>query len=91
MVKENKPLHIGFIFYDFSDSRAIEVINGIVKNLKYDKLSFFPTGPLNSKKELDDNNRIKVLDALISTPLDGLISLQFWEIILRVVWRYTLP
>lgn len=72
-------LHIGFIFYDFSDSRAIEVINGIVKNLKYDRLSFFPTGPLNSRKELNDNNRVKVLDALTSSSLDGLISLQFWE------------
>ena len=79
MLTNPKPLHIGFVFYDFSDSRAIEVLNGIVANLGNDRLSLFPAGPLNSATEAAENNRVKVLEVLKNSHLDGVISLQFWE------------
>ena len=79
MPADSKTLHLGFIFYDFADSRAIDVIAGIMEQRGVDRISFFPAGPINGPAEVTENNRIKVLDALRNSSLDGLISLQFWE------------
>ena len=79
MSSSSTSLHIGFLFYDFSDSRATEVIDGLAAELGNDRISFFPAGPLNSPAEVAENNRVKVLEAIKKSDLDGLITLQFWE------------
>lgn len=79
MGSDHTPLHIGFIFYDYQDSRMIDAINGIYEVIGDDKVTLFPTGPLNSEKEFNDNNRTKVLETLKNSNLDCVITLQFWD------------